>query len=110
MKKLMYLFFAMALLGFTMCQKEQTEPLNNKLKTAQVAINNSTIYQVETSAVWTTSLNMLTILVKFNVTPATQIYLNSRPAKLSQLKPGFRVSIYYDYTTGETLKILAFGS
>jgi len=111
MKKLMYLFFAFVLLSFTMCQKEQTvptEPVKN-LKAAQIATNNSTIYKVETAAVWTTSLNGLTIPVKYIVTSSTQIFLNNVPAKLTQLKPGFRVTIYYDVNTGATIKVLAFG-
>lgn len=107
MKKLIYLFFAMAILTLTNCQKEeQAYPI--KLKAEQIGINNSTIYKVETDALWTTSLNMLTIIVKYNVTPSTQIFLNGAPAKLYQLKPKFRVTVYYDVNTKNTIKILAY--
>lgn len=96
MKKLMYLLFAVALLSLTMCQKEQTG--KSKLLKEDVTnllINKSTIYKVEKAALWTTTLNQLQVITKFIVTSSTQIYLNDKPATLSQLKPGFKVIIYY---------------
>jgi hypothetical protein len=112
MRKLMYLFIATAILSLTGCEKEQIDQpeSSGKLKSTQIGINNSSIYKVETAALWTTSLNGLTILIKYNVSASTKIYLNYVPAKLSQLKPGFRVTVYYDNSTGETIKISAFGS
>lgn len=58
-------------------------------------INKSTIYMVEKDAVWTTTLNMLQVITKFTVTNQTLIYLDGKPAKLLQLRPGFKVTIYY---------------
>jgi len=62
---------------------------------AKYLINNSTIYKVEKDAVWTTTLNMLQVITRFAVTGQTEIFLDGKPAKLEQLKPGFRVTIYY---------------
>src|ERR1035437_7193713 len=106
MKKVMYLMMFAVLLGFTMCQKESTEKLTvkgNALKddVTKLLINNSIIYKVEPGAIWTTYKNCCptcmcpTILSRFAVTPATQIYLNGKPALLLELKPGYKVTIYY---------------
>src|SRR4030042_4208874 len=49
---------------------------------AKYLINNSTIYEVEKDAVWTTTLNMLQVITRFAVTNQTVIYLDGKPAKL----------------------------
>jgi adenylate kinase len=58
-------------------------------------VNKSTIYKVERDAIWTTSLNMLQVITKHCVTNTTKIYLDGKPTRLSDLKPGMPVVIYY---------------
>ncbi len=96
MKRLMYLFFAAALLILTMCQKDHTS-LKSGLKddVTKLLIYNGTIYKVEKTAIWMTPLLQLPVPTKFNVTPTTQIYLDSVPVTLDKLKPGLCATIYY---------------
>ena len=58
-------------------------------------VNRSTVYKVERGALWTTSLNMLQVITKHCVTNTTQIYLDNRPARLFDLKPGYPVVVTY---------------
>jgi hypothetical protein len=73
----------------------------------QYLINNSTVYKVDATSLWTTSLNNLTVITQHRVTSATQIYLNDRPAQLFDLKPGFKVTVVYindQFKTAVTIK------
>jgi hypothetical protein len=88
MKKFLFLTIAAAILGLTTTLAQTGD-------VTVLKINHSTIYKVEPSAIWTTTLNMAQVITRFRVTPATEILLNNRPAKLAELKPGFKVTIYY---------------
>ena len=68
-------------------------------------VNRSTVYKVEIyedsntaeliGALYTTTLNNLQVITKHCVTRQTRILLNGKPAKLSELRRGYKVIVYF---------------
>jgi hypothetical protein len=58
-------------------------------------VNKSTVYKVESGALYTTTLNQLQVITKHCVTINTRIYLDDKPVDLRALKPGFKVIVQY---------------
>ena len=66
-------------------------------------VNRSTVYKVEiyedsntaelVGALYTTTLNNLQVVTKHCVTGHTRIFLNDKPAKLSELRRGYKVVV-----------------
>lgn len=99
MKKLIPIIAVIMLCALSCEKSEMPDPqVKNVSKSADVTkllINKSTIYRVGENALWTTTLNQLQVITKFNITSTTRIYLNNKPAQLGELKRGYRVTIYY---------------
>ncbi|MEO0294010.1 MAG: hypothetical protein ABIN61_07310 [candidate division WOR-3 bacterium] len=68
-------------------------------------VNRSTVYKIEIyqnpsnsgviGALYTTTFNNLQVITKHCVTKNTKIYLNDQPAKLSDLRPGYKVIVNF---------------
>lgn len=99
MKKLLnLLLFAIAVTIMSCSQEDEVAPKQVETKSTDLSrllLNKSTVYRVETNALWTTTLNQLQVITRFTVTPSTTITLDGAPAKLVHLKPGYRVLVYY---------------
>ena len=102
MQKLLTVMLSIMLIWMISCSDE--EALTSKEKEVQtksttqgsvLLINNSIIYRLEPSALWTTSLNQLQVLTKFTITPQTIIFLDGTRVGLNQLRPSYRVRVEY---------------
>lgn len=96
MKRLLALFLTVSFALMLSCNEEEAVPSNDLgTKSATVLTNVSTIYRVESNALWTTTLNQLQVLTKFTVTAQTTITLDGSRVPLSHLRPGYKVRIDY---------------
>ncbi len=79
-------------------------------------VNRSRIYKVEIyrdsitseliGALYTTTFNNLQVITKHCVTKRTRIFLNDRPVKLSELRRGYKVIVYFKNDKCKTASVI----